>query len=230
MNGNVIVSIEGNIGSGKSTILETLKTHYTKNSSIFNSNNMMVIFLLEPVEEWETIKNLEGENIIQLYYADIYKYAFTFQMMAYISRLALLKKTVEENNNCIIVTERSLYTDRFVFAKMLYDNNDIEHVNYQIYLKWFDCFEKDYPISKIIYINTNPDICQIRVNHRSRSGESCISLDYLENCHKYHESMIDVLKNDNIDILILNGNVNLYENDKKNDLYNLINNISNFII
>ena len=38
----------------------------------------------------------------------------------------------------IIITERSLHTDRMVFAKMLYESGLIEDVNYQIYLKWFD--------------------------------------------------------------------------------------------
>ena len=57
--------------------------------------------------------------------------------MAYISRLAILKKAVDENPGAIIVTERSLYTDRYVFAKMLYDSGNIEEVDYLIYMKWF---------------------------------------------------------------------------------------------
>ena len=34
----------------------------------------------------------------------------------------------------IIITERSLYTDKHVFAKMLHDQGKIEDVCYQIYL------------------------------------------------------------------------------------------------
>ena len=43
-------------------------------------------------------------------------------MMAYISRLAQLKKIIKEHPWSIIITERSIFTDRNVFAKMLYDN------------------------------------------------------------------------------------------------------------
>jgi hypothetical protein len=59
-------------------------------------------------------------------------------MMAFISRLSILKKTMKENKNCIIITERSLFTDKFVFAQMLFDKGKIEDVNFKIYLEWFN--------------------------------------------------------------------------------------------
>ena len=49
-----IVSIEGNIGSGKSTLLENLKKYYNTNPN--------VIFLREPVDDWEKIKDKEGNT------------------------------------------------------------------------------------------------------------------------------------------------------------------------
>ena len=72
----IIISIEGNIGSGKSTLLEELRLKYKDNSNI--------IFLKEPVEEWETIKDEKGITMLENFYADQAKYSFAFQMMAYI--------------------------------------------------------------------------------------------------------------------------------------------------
>ena len=43
--------------------------------------------------------------------------AFPFQMMAYISRLSLLKNAIRENPDSIIICERCLQTDKYVFAK-----------------------------------------------------------------------------------------------------------------
>ena len=63
---------------------------------------------------------------IEKFYKDQQKYAFSFQMMAYISRLALLRRVIRENPNAIIITERSVFTDKEVFAKMLYDEGKIE--------------------------------------------------------------------------------------------------------
>ncbi len=77
-----IVSIEGNIGSGKSTVVNTLCEYFNGRES--NGN---VYFLEEPVNEWVKIQDLEGKNIIEKFYEDQDKYSFSFQMMAYISRL-----------------------------------------------------------------------------------------------------------------------------------------------
>lgn len=200
-----IFSIEGNIGSGKSTLLENLKKEF--------SNNKNIIFMKEPVDEWEEVRDVAGNTMLQKFYADQEKYSFPFQMMAYISRLNLLKTTVEKNSGAIIISERSLYTDKFVFAKMLYESGKIEDVNYQIYNKWFDAFVKDFPIYGVIYVETDPEICHERITKRSRLGESNIPLDYLKSCHSYHTNMLNrnFQKVSNRQ-LVLDGNVDIYEN------------------
>ena len=209
-----IVSIEGNIGSGKSTLLENIRNFY--------ENNTNVIFLREPVDDWEQIKDSEGNTMLKLFYADQEKYSFAFQMMAYISRLKILRDTIKKIQNefllkdnkkeYVIITERSLYTDREVFAKMLYNQGKIENVCYQIYLNWFDEFAKDFPINYSIYVSTDPVKCYERIHKRARDGEEVIPLAYLIDCHKYHE---DFLNNSNIikHTLFLDGNVDIYQNE-----------------
>ena len=221
MNKVKIITIEGNIGSGKSTLLE-----YLKNELIIS--NQKVIFMKEPVDEWEDIKDSNGNTMLQKFYENQEKYSFPFQMMAYISRLKLLKETVEKYPNAIIISERSLYTDKYVFAKMLYETNKIEDVSYQIYCKWFDTFVKDYPIVGIIYVKTDPEICHDRVAKRSRVGESNIPLDYLVSCDTYHDDMLDkekklVSKNQ----LVLDGNVDIFYS--KDTLNEWIKSIKEFI-
>jgi deoxyadenosine/deoxycytidine kinase len=207
-----IVSIEGNIGSGKSTLLENIRNFY--------DNNTNVIFLREPVNDWEKIKDDEGNTMLKLFYANQEKYSFAFQMMAYISRLKILRDTIikiqnddpKNNFEYIIITERSLYTDREVFAKMLYNQGKIEDVCYQIYLNWFEEFAKDYPINYSIYVSTDPVKCYERIHKRARDGEEVIPLAYLTDCHKYHEHF---LNNSNIikNTLFLDGNIDIYTND-----------------
>lgn len=84
-----------------------------------------VIFLKEPVDDWEAIVDEEGQTMLQKFYADQEKYSFPFQMMAYISRLALLRDALKGSPNATIISERSLYTDKLVFAKMLFDMKKI---------------------------------------------------------------------------------------------------------
>lgn len=219
-----IVSIEGNIGSGKSTLLENLRNYYNENSC--------VIFLREPVDDWEKIKDKEGNTMLKKFYADQEKYSFAFQMMAYISRLKILRDIVkkikdDKSKNYIIITERSLYTDKYVFAKMLHDQGKIEDVCYQIYLNWFDEFAKDFPIDYSVYVNTDPQICYNRIHKRAREGEEVIPLVYLQECHNYHEEFLEGDRCIKTNKLILDGNVNIYENTEIIDLW--INQINVFI-
>jgi deoxyadenosine/deoxycytidine kinase len=212
-----IISIEGNIGSGKSTFLENLRNHY--------KNNNCVIFLKEPVDDWEKIRDENGTTMLEKFYSNQEKYSFPFQMMAYISRLRVLRNTIKnidkEEKNIYIITERSLYTDKMVFAKMLYETGKIEYINYQIYLNWFDTFSEEFPIHKVVYVKTSPDICYNRILKRSRDGESNIPLQYLESCSEYHDNMLDntlincVCKNQ----LILNGNIDIFENKEQLNIW-----------
>ena len=191
-----IFSIEGNIGSGKSTLVKILREscpHF--------------IYMLEPVDEWAEVKDSAGENILTKFYRNQEKYSFSFQMMAYISRLAKLKRLVQKFPKAIIITERSVLTDKNVFAKMLYDNNKIEEVNYLIYLKWFNEFIKEVPITGYIYVNVTPETSYKRVLKRNRQGED-IPLSYLHTCNQYHQKWLVGEKN----VLMLDAEVD-FEQD-----------------
>ena len=200
----MIVSIDGNIGSGKSTLIELLREHF--------KDNRTIIFVDEPVEEWKTIQD-NGVTMLEKFYSDQKKYSFPFQMMAYISRLNMIKEAVRKNPCTIIITERSLLTDKMVFAKMLYDSGNIEPINYQIYMKWFHSFADDYPLDKVIYVQADPAVCHERIFKRSRVGENNIPFEYIQSCHKYHDEMISDPGFCN-DQLILDGNVDILSDQK----------------
>lgn len=189
-----IISIEGNIGSGKSTLVAELEKHFNAIDEVG--------FLQEPVDIWNTIKDENGITILEKFYENNEKYAFQFQMMAYISRLSIIKKAIQSNKYKYIITERSLYTDANVFAKMLYDDKKISEIEYTIYKMWFDEFITDIPISKIIYVRAEPIVSSQRVIKRNRLGET-IPLSYLEKCHTYHENW---LYKSNYDMITLDGN------------------------
>ena len=201
----VIVSYDGNIGSGKSTTCieyeQYIKMRMTSSSSdvslplfpTITSFEEEVCFLDEPVDLWNKVCDKDGVNILTNLYKDIRANAFKFQMMAYISRLALLRKAVQNPKIKLIITERSVETDRNVFAKMLYDTGDISHDEFQIYTMWFDEFLTDVQLSGIVYIHASPSVCIDRIKQRSRPGE-IIQSDYIQRCHEYHENWIHTKK------------------------------------
>lgn len=203
-----IISIEGNIGSGKSTLLNLLRSYY--------SNNTNVVFADEPLDVWNTITDKDGVTMLEKFYADQEKYSFQFQMMAYISRISELKKLVKNStDDTIIITERSVYTDKNVFAKMLYDDGLIEEVEYKIYLKWFDEFVEDVRVDNIVYVMCNPATADNRVKKRSRTGENNIPIDYLTKVHNYHQEWL--INSSECPITLLDG-----ESDREKDIESYI--------
>ena len=171
-----IITLEGNIGAGKSTLLEKLHEKYQHDPTI--------IFLKEPVDTWEQIKDeTSGDTILKMFYANPAKYAFPFQIMAYITRLSLLVQTVKSNPDArIIICERSLEADKNIFAKMLHDDGIIDSVCYQIYERVFAEFTDQFAVSGVVYIDADPGVCASRIMKRARDGEGGIALDYLQKC------------------------------------------------
>ena len=206
----MIISIEGNIGSGKSTIINYLKT-------IENPN---IVFVDEPVNEWLNIKS-NGKNALELFYEDQSKNSFWFQVLAYITRLRNLLEAVKNNSNKIIITERSIYTDKYVFAQMLFDSGNINDIEFQTYNYWFDTFQSQTKTDVILYVNTKPEECMNRIKVRNRSEESGVELEYLKTCHEKH---LQWLTNDqDSKIVYINGH-----QDKENmklDVLHIVNNM-----
>ena len=63
----ILVTVQGNIGSGKSTLVERLRKRF---------NGCNVCFLQEPLDIWNTITDKDGTPMLTLYYGNQKKYAF----------------------------------------------------------------------------------------------------------------------------------------------------------
>jgi deoxyadenosine/deoxycytidine kinase len=173
-----LFTIEGNIGAGKSTLLQKLREIKTVGSR-------PLVFVPEPVDSWQEVVDADGKHILELFYTDQCKYAFAFQMLAFISRYSLLEEAVKANPTAVIVTERCLFTDYFVFASMLHETGCMSEVEFAIYKKWFDRFNTT-PLSGIVYLKCRPEKALARCKSRNRPGES-VDLAYLTLCDEKHE-------------------------------------------
>jgi deoxyadenosine/deoxycytidine kinase len=200
----LIVSIDGNIGSGKSSVMRYLEKNFANYCGL-KGNNCKICFLQEPVSSWESIGDANGKSIITHFYENNERYSFAFQVMAYTSRLSLLKEALKGDYD-IIISERSVYTDKLVFAKILYDAKKMSLIEYIIYLNLFKEFQTIFQDLKIVYIRTCPEICDLRVQQRGRLGET-IPIEYLKDCHHYHDVWLN--NQEAIEqglVLVINGN------------------------
>ena len=146
----IILSIEGNIGSGKSTLVDHLR-------KVLGPEHGKICFLQEPVDEWSDVKDEHGITILENYYSNQAAHAFSFQMMAYISRLAKIKTALRGDYD-VIIMERSLETDRHVFAQMLRDSGHMTQIEFTIYMRWYEHFVSEIPEAHVVYLRTEPEV------------------------------------------------------------------------
>ena len=177
-----IVSFEGNIGSGKTTLVKKLKERY--------ANHPHILFLEEPVDVWERIKQ-KGKTMLQLFYDNPRKYSFAFQILAYRTRQNLIQEALDNNPGVkLILMERSLEADYEIFAKMLFEEGLMESCEYEIYKTIAKPDDNEYYVDGIVWLRTEPEVCLERVQTRGREGEEKMSLHYLEKCEMYHHQWL----------------------------------------
>ena len=220
----LIVSIDGNIGSGKTTGKAKLREYIMLLKK--KKEDDSIVFVDEPTGDWEQIKDENGVPILTNLYLDVKRFAFRFQMMAYITRLQKIRQALKTPNVRLIITERCLLTDAHVFAKMLYDSKKIEQDEYDIYTRWFDEFAKEVEPSCIVYFKASTQVCMNRIQKRNRLGESNIGFEYLEECNRYHDEWLNSVPSKiTIPTLILNAEVDSELYDYSADIYHFINNL-----
>jgi deoxycitidine kinase/deoxyguanosine kinase len=182
----ILITLDGNIGAGKSTLLE----------AIGRDLKDVVTVIQEPVGMWMNMKNAEGKSLLELFYSDIPRWAYTFQNCAILTRLLETQKILKacaagEIKTPVIITERSVLTDRHVFAQMLKSQRKMDDLEWQLYMKWFDAFAAELPYKGIIHLATSASTSKDRIALRQRAGEEGIPLAYLNDLDAAHHSWMD---------------------------------------
>ena len=174
--------IEGNIGSGKSTLCRLL-------------NEIMddVEVIYEPVEKWRSmVDEKTGENILEVFYKNQDRWSYTLQTYTFMTRIHEIMKPQLKK---VRFVERSIYTDKYVFAKSLTDNGKMTSLEWRMYCDWFtwlseETYKKIDKPTGFIYIRADPKTSYQRMLKRERTEEKCVPLDYLETVCKYHDDWL----------------------------------------
>ncbi len=171
------LSIEGNIGAGKSTFL----------SLVDQWLDVQVVY--EPHTKWQEVG---GENLLEKFYSDTSRWAYTFQTYAFVSRVVEQENFARNSDKAIHVLERSVYSDRYCFAKNCFQMGTMNALEWKLYKEWFSWLVGTYvrPLNGYIYLQTDPEVCHKRLIKRDRSEEKSVSLDYLKLIHEKHEQWL----------------------------------------
>ena len=205
----MLISIEGNIGTGKSTFVEILKL-------TFSDKN--IVFLKEPVDQWLKLVDSDGENILGKFYANQERWSYSFQMNAFITRCKLIRETIKNHDkNTIIVMERSILTDRNVFATLLNETGKISKMEWELYNQWFYWLTEEFNdiIPNIFfYLKAHPNVSYERMKLRARGEEDHIPLEYLEAVSNKHDIWLSNQQN----CSIVDVDEDFEHNSEKKDL------------
>lgn len=198
-----VIHIEGNIGSGKSTLFSEIK----KISPEYK-------FIDEPLDVWNEL--IGGENLFKLYYNDMKRWAFTFEIFVILSKM-ISYKNIQKNT----ITERS-YLSSKLFADIMFYDKFLNNNEWKIYKEFYDIMTKTQHQDIYVYIKTSFDICHDRCQKRARDGESGISKEYLEKLEIYHKLYFEENKKYNVIYLTDNELNNSFKTKKYEDIKNKI--------
>ena len=193
-----IYTIEGNIGAGKTTIL-----------NIIGKNFDDVTFVEEPVSQWQ---NLGGENLLEKFYQDPERWGFTFEFYSMLSKIKCLMKAADSEKNIIII-ERSILSNK-IFIDISKETNKLNDLEYGMLINTYNFYKQNvYPIlNGIIYLNTPVDVCVQRIIQRNRGGENNLDKNYLL---MLKEKFDELSNNSTIPTLVIDGNFDLERDSNK---------------
>lgn len=172
-----MILLEGNIGAGKSTLGKALAE-----SGEFG-------FIEEPTKAW---RDGFASNLLSLFYSDTERWAFTFQVCAFITRAKTWNEVLALTDHSRVILERSIFCDRFVFAENCYRTGLMTPTEYELYCGLWDFLSTNYCVQPdlILYLRTPAHICQQRIKARGRSEEGGIPLDYLLQLENLHDEWL----------------------------------------
>jgi deoxyadenosine/deoxycytidine kinase len=203
----LLISVEGNIGAGKTTFLERLQHEWPD-----------VTVILEPVGTWMSVKDSSGKSLLDHFYEDKKRWSYTFQTCAFLTRMmdterVLASVAAEKGSRLggappvVVITERSVLTDRYVFADMLRKDGAMNELEYDLYCRWFDHYASGIPVRGIIHLETDPGTSLERIGVRGRGAEAGIGLDYLEALEAQHRTWLSTTKLPVYRLLANNGDL-----------------------
>ena len=196
MNTNhMIFFIEGNIGSGKSTLIERMAR------DLKQKTEAEIYAYPEPLDIWTGIKH-ENKNLLELLYDNPQQYAQQFQTLVLITMQArytdFMEKCINSDVQCIGLFERS-HRSQKIFQKQLLVQGCLSQLDMDIY----NTIHIPRFIHTVhIYLQLDPEICYDRIiNKRKRPEVNTIELKYLQDLHELHEAEFskdeDIIINNN---------------------------------
>jgi len=183
----VIISVLGNIGSGKSEFIQSMK------EKAVGSRLLDMLAMkggLNVYEESERVKDIVAKTFYPaLQRGDVHScYAAEIEMLY--ARIDQMLEVSKDDGLAII--ERTPYENRYVFFENLHRSGMMREPFYENYKSTFKHLINIAPIPDVVvYLRTTPEVTYQRMMERGRPSEKDLALEYLKGTHELYERLVD---------------------------------------
>ena len=162
------IAIAGNMGSGKSTLVEFLARNY----------NVMPFY--EPNDENPYLAD---------FYKDMKGWAFQSQLYFLSSKFRLHQELDRQAG--VVALDRTIFEDAEIFATALYQMRKISKRDWQTYQSFYQAIlDAIQPPDLMIYLRCSMRTLRQRIRLRGRAMEQDVPLPYLKRLDRLYESWI----------------------------------------
>lgn len=185
------IAVAGNIGAGKTTLTSVLAKHY----------------------KWTPhFEDLDQNPYLVDFYEDMHRWSFNLQVYFLNNRLKSLESI--RNGKDIVIQDRTIYEDAYIFAPNLYDMGLMNKRDFENYSSLFHTLVKlVQPPDLLIYLKASIPKLVDQIQKRGREYEENIRLDYLKRLNEYYNKWIDKYEDGQLLVIDID-NLDFTENDE----------------
>jgi len=166
------IAVAGNIGSGKTSLTESLARHYN----------------------WTPhYENIDVNPYLNDFYNDMQRWSFNLQIYFLNSRLQQIINIKKLNKT--VIQDRTIYEDAEIFAPNLHSMGLMSTRDFNNYKSLFDLMVSLIePPDLVIYLRASVPTLVNQIQKRGREFEISIRLDYLQQLNERYERWIENYK------------------------------------
>jgi deoxyadenosine/deoxycytidine kinase len=159
------VTIAGNIGVGKSTLVDLLSRRLG----------------------WERVLEAVTENpYLSDFYADMNRWSFHSQVFFLVRRLQQHHDLLQQGRS--VLQDRSVYEDAEIFARNLFHQQHLSQRDWQTYYELYQTLSTLLkPPDLVVYLRASVPTLKRRIAYRGRTFEQAIADDYLEQLNRLYD-------------------------------------------
>lgn len=162
----LIISICGNIGCGKTTILNMLSQRGYK-------------CCLEGIKDWG--------DLLEKSYEDPKTYSLAFQLRI-VSEQTLQREYINSLPDAVVLIERSSEDGRHVFLNAKHEQKYVDDVIVREFDRWIQIHHMGIHPDYTFYLRTTPEQAHDRIMKRHQIGDEFIDLEYLQMLHRLYDN------------------------------------------